>query len=91
MFLHAGFNPRGRRIAWAYVRCGDGAPRWTRLYRFSSGDFAWIGARLGWARFEPDWVGNVSGMQRWEIPGLSAAARLAPACSLESRQEVRIL
>jgi hypothetical protein len=91
MFLLAGFNPRGRRVLWGHVRCGDGPARWTRLYRFECGDFAWIGRRLGWARFVPTWISNVDGMQRWEIPGLTVATRNVTASSISSRQLVRIL
>lgn len=49
MFLLAGFNPRGRLVCWAFVRAGDGAPRWTRLWRFRCGEMAWIGRRFGFA------------------------------------------
>lgn len=59
MFLKAGFNPRGRVVCVAKARCGNGEPRWTRLFRFRCGELAWIGRRFGWAMRNADYIVSV--------------------------------
>jgi hypothetical protein len=88
MFLQAGFNACGKTVLWAYVRIGDGAPRWTRLYRFECGDLAWIGKRLGWASFGCDATHTIKQLRD---VALSARPRMNTnepiCCRLSDRRE----
>lgn len=96
MFTQAGFNARGR---WTGIKAltlparGEPGksyrPVCCELYRFESGDCAWIAQRrfIAW----PNQVGfvHVDGMQTWRIRGFPSGPR--PICNLNTREERRAL
>lgn len=97
MFLQAGIRPHGRWLGiFAYTLPADRSFGSSyriaacELYRFSSGDTAWIPSHRRWIAWphQVEFI-NVDGMQTWQIPGYPRDPR--PFCRIDTREERRML
>lgn len=97
MFLQAGINPHGRRLCiYAFTlpanRSFGSSYRVTacELYRFRSGDTAWIPTHRRWIAW-PHQVEffEARGFNRYKVPRLPWEERLV--CMLDTREERQVL